>query len=112
MQDFGLYDLAWALGSILVVSIIGILWTQRESIAPRVSGHWRESLEKARQQKAVRASSCTGMWICHSASARVMCSNENSYTLSIVFRPAAQRMHGMQAIIICQVRLNRRYQLI
>lgn len=55
MQDFGLYDLAWALGSILVVSIIGILWTQRESIAPRVSGHWRESLEKARQQKAVRA---------------------------------------------------------
>jgi hypothetical protein len=54
MQDFGLNDLLWALGSILCVSIIGMLWTQRESIGAIVSGHWRESLARARTQKAQR----------------------------------------------------------
>lgn len=54
MRDFGLNDLLWTLGSILCVSIIGMLWTQRDSIGRIVADHWRESLEKARQQKAAR----------------------------------------------------------
>lgn len=54
MQDFSLNDLAWVLGSLLCVSIIGILWTQRAAIVSIVSGQWRASLERARQQKAAR----------------------------------------------------------
>lgn len=54
MQDFGLEDVAWALGSLLVVSVIGILWTRRAAIVSTLSGDWRSSLDRARQQKAAR----------------------------------------------------------
>jgi hypothetical protein len=54
MQDFGLYDVAWALGSIACVSLIGFLWRYHESIVSIVSSQWRDSVERAREQKAAR----------------------------------------------------------
>lgn len=54
MQDFGLEDVAWALGSLVIVSIIGILWRERAVIVSSLSRGWATSLDRARQQKAAR----------------------------------------------------------
>ena len=51
MQEFSLNDLAWILGSLLCVSIIGILWTQRAAIVAIVSG----IAARARAEGAKRA---------------------------------------------------------
>lgn len=54
MQDFGIVQIGYALGSLLAVSIIGMLWRYRAGIVSIVSGNWKSSMTSARQQKAAR----------------------------------------------------------
>lgn len=54
MQDFSLNDLAWVLGSLLCVSIIGILWTQRAAIVSTVSSITARARAEGAARKAYR----------------------------------------------------------
>lgn len=54
MQDFGIVQAGYAVGSLLVVTIFGMLWRYRAAIVSIVFGNWKSSMTIARQQKAAR----------------------------------------------------------
>lgn len=54
MQDFGLNDLAWIVGSLFCVSVIGILWTQRAAIVSIVSGISARARAEGEARRAYR----------------------------------------------------------
>lgn len=54
MQDFGIVQVLYAVGSLCVVSIIGFLWKYRARIVSSVSGGWTSSIDRGRRQKAAR----------------------------------------------------------